>query len=581
VPFRTTSLVIALLTSVAGAGRPALGQTPIVGGPLPAEAEAAALKLLNAPSTLRFPGGARAPSGTTVTGDVAVLGGSLELGGQVTGQLLVVNGDLVLVEGSQVAGDILVIGGVVQGEATAQLSGDVTIYSAPLRYRVDGRRVQAVSRDGVRSGVLSSDLGFGEARVSIRAGPAYNRVEGLPVRFGGIVRTRGANPLSLEAQGIWRSVSGLDLETARLGHWFRLTQALGGRGTTAIGATAHDEIVAIEDRGVSGLEASLATFLLHEDMRDYYRRRGWSAFATFRPGRPPIELTVTYRDEDHLTAPLRSPWTLKGQSDTWRPLPTVGEGRIHSVETRIRWDSRDDPTFPADGWLVELSGTRQVGGSLQLPPTLPADSDPDVNPFGPPVQLDPFMVGTVDVRRYARVGPTSRLSLRAFGAGSLRREPVAPQAQIALGGEGSLPGHPRFSLDCGARLAPRLARTGEGSSGRAIEPVYPGYGCDRLVLFQAEFQGALPFSRNPLPDGWEDSELGPLLEIRPIWSVFLNAGQGWALGTHDDGIGRVHSPTRADVGLGLFLGPVGVYWSYPLNRQDRGLNFFVRFQQRF
>ena len=138
------------------------------------------------------------------------------------------------------------------------------------------------------------------------------------------------------------------------------------------------------------------------------------------------------------------------------------------METRIRWDSRDDLTFPADGWLIELSGTRQVGGSLQLPPTLPADADPDANPFGPPVQLDPFMVGTVDVRRYARVGPTSRLSLRAFGAGSLRREPVAPQAQMALGGEGSLPGHPRFSLDCGARLAPRLARTGEGSSGRTI-----------------------------------------------------------------------------------------------------------------
>jgi hypothetical protein len=61
----------------------------------------------------------------------------------------------------------------------------------------------------------------------------------------------------------------------------------------------------------------------------------------------------------------------------------------------------------------------------------------------------------------------------------------------------------------------------------------------------------------------------------------LNAGQGWELGPLDDRLARVDSPTRADVGLGLFLGPVGVYWSYPLNRQDRQINFFVRLQQRF
>lgn len=579
--FRTTSLVILLTAAVACVGRPLLGQTPIIGGPLPAEVQASAVDLLNAPGTLRFPGGARLPTGTTVDGDVAVLGGSLELGGQITGRLLVINGDLVLVEGSQVAGDVLVIGGVVQGETTARLGGGIVVHSAPLRYRVDGGRVQGLSRDGAGSGLLSANLGFGEARVSIRAGPAYNRVEGLPVRFGGIVRTAGANPLSLEAQGIWRSVSGLDLERRRLGHWFRLTQAVGGRGTAAVGATAHDEIVAIESRGVSGLETSLSAFLLRRDLRDYYRRRGWSAFATFRPGRPPIDLTITYRDEDHQTAPLRSPWTLKGQDDPWRPLPTVGEGRIHSVEAQLRWDSRDDPSFPADGWLLELSASRQVGGSLYLPPTLSEDADPEADPFDSPVPLDPFMVGAVDVRRYARVGPTSRLSLRVLAAGSLRREPVPPQVQSTLGGEGSLPGHPPFALDCGARGATRIARTGEGEEGRSVEPVFPGYGCDRVVLFQAEFQGALPFSRNPLPDAWEDSELGPLLEIRPVWSVFLNAGQGWELGPLDDRLARVDSPTRADVGLGLFLGPVGVYWSYPLNRQDRQINFFVRLQQRF
>ena len=84
-----------------------------------------------------------------------------------------------------------------------------------------------------------------------------------------------------------------------------------------------------------------------------------------------------------------------------------------------------------------------------------------------------------------------------------------------------------------------------------------------------------------LPDDWEDSELAALFNIQPVWAVFLNAGQGWEFGPLGNDVGRSDSPTRADVGVGLFLGPIGMYWSYPLNRKDRGLNFFVRLQQRF
>ena len=112
-------------------------------------------------------------------------------------------------------------------------------------------------------------------------------------------------------------------------------------------------------------------------------------------------------------------------------------------------------------------------------------------------------------------------------------------------------------------------------------PVFPSYGCDRIVLFQTEFQGALPLAGNPLPDSWQDSELGPLFNIRPVWAVFLNAGRGWALEPLSPAGDRSDSPTRADIGVGLFLGPVGAYWSYPLNRSDGGPNFFLRLQQRF
>lgn len=560
-------------------------QIPVVGGPLPLDVEAEALDLLNDPAVLRFSGGSRIPAGSRIEGDVAVLAGSLELGGEVTGRLLVANGDLVLRPEGRVGGRVLVIGGTLSGESDAALEGGVAVYSGPLRYRVSGGRIEPGSTEGMAPGGLTSDLGFGLARPSIRAGPAYNRVEGLPVQFGGIIRTAGANPLTLEAHGVWRSVSGLHLDGNELGYSFGLTQAVGGRGTADLGIAMRDQIVAIEDQGFSGLESSLATFLFREDLRDYSRRRGWSAFASFRPGRPPIEAILTFREEDHETAPLRSPWTLRDQNDPWRPLPLVAEGTARSIETELRWDSRDDPSFPADGWLLDARFERQIGGSLRLPDSGPAigePMDPPDPPFEPADELPHFSRGSIDIRRYARIGPTSRLSLRAFLSGSLSGNPLPPQFQTALGGEGSLPGYRRFTLDCGARSVTRFARTGEeGPDGRTIDMVFPAYGCDRAILFQAELQNELPLLGNPLPDSWEDSELAPLLDVQPVWSIFLDAGHGWALGELGNGLPRPDSATRADVGVGLFLGPVGLYWSYPLNRQDLDLNFFVRLQERF
>ena len=562
-------------------GAPASTAGQAIAGPLPESVAEAAYELLNAGDSFRLEGG-RIPAGTRVEGSVAVLGGSLELGGAIAGTLLVVNGDLELLAGAEIGGPALVIGGAVLGEDGATLEGGLDVYSTPLRYRVENGRVEPVQGTGVGDGLLDSDLGFGQARLSIRSTSPYNRVEGLPVRFGGVVRTAGRNPLTLEASGIWRSVSGLTLGSDHLGHDFALAQAIGGRGTAEIAARAYDEFVAIEERGLSDVEASLATFLLREDLRDYYRRRGWSVSARLQPARSPVELTVRYRREDHQTAPVEGPWTLGDAETPWRPLPLAGEGQSRSIEGELRWDSRDDPSFPADGWLVRLGLRAQVGGILSLPPADHGLTAGEVASRSGASRLARFSAGTLDIRRYARVGPRSRLKLRALVGGAIEPVALAPQVQSALGGEGTLPGHPRFSVDCGARTRSVFARTGAEEGGRrTLVPVFLSYGCDRIVLFQTEFQGALPLAGNPLPDSWQDSELGPLFNIRPVWAVFLNAGRGWALEPLSPAADRSDSPTRADIGVGLFLGPVGAYWSYPLNRSDEGPDFFLRLQQRF
>jgi hypothetical protein len=574
---RTLLLIPALLLLSV----PVRAQVLPLEGPLPESVRDQVFAFLNDPTVLRLAGSVFVPADTRLEGPLAVLGGSLQVAGEISGDLLVVNGDLVLLPGSRVDGSVQVIGGRVSQEPTAELTGEAVAYVFPLRYRLADGRVQPVTEAELSPGFLASDLGFGQARFTLRAGPSYNRVEGLPVRFGPIVGTSGSNPLSLEAFGIWRSVSGLNLESDRMGYFFRLHQGIGGRGLALLGGTAYSEITAVEDRGLSNAEASLSTFLLRRDPRDHFEREGWSAFLSLHPSRIPLRAEVVYRDEDHEPAPLRNPWTLRSGDDPWRPLALPAAGRIRTLEAVLGWDSSDDPTHPSDGWMVDVRLLRQVGGTLTPPPSAPADGWQEGAVLEPEDPLALFTRGSLDVRRYARVGPTSRISLRAVLGGALTGTSLPPQYQIAHGGEGTLPGHPRFSLDCGARSQLRIAETGEGEGEARFQEVHPAYGCDRAVLFQAEFQGFLPISWNPVPTEWDDSELSAMFDLHPTWAVFLNAGQGWTAGDAPSNFARTDSATRADVGVGIFLGPLGLYWSYPLNRRDQGVNFFVRLQQRF
>ena len=560
----TLTVALSILALLLALPCPARAQVQIEDGPLPAEVQARALEILNDPGTLRLPGGARIPSGTRIDGDVAVLSGSVVVGGEVSGLLLVVNGDLTLQPGAVVDGQVLVVGGVVEGADQARLPTGAVAYRAPLRYRIRGGRVQGVPEEGLTPGFLESDFGFGRSRVTLRAGSNYNRVEGLPVQVGPIIETRGRNPLRLEAFGTWRSVSGLELDSEDMGYRFRLEQAAGGRGEIFLGATAHREIVPVEERGMSTLEASLSTFFLRRDLRDYYEREGWQAYAAFRPARAPLQATVAYRHEDHATALVQSPWTLRSSSGRpWRDQFRAASGPFRAVEGEVLWDSRDDPYLPADGWWARAFLQRQVGGALS------ADL------FSGATEADRFTSGSLDVRRYARVSPDVRLLLRGVVSGSVNDTPLPAQFQQALGGEGSLPGHPRFAQDCGAR-----DEVFDGPGGPP-DPSYPFYGCDRTALFQAELQGRLPFAWNPVPPGWEQWEWAALLDLQPRWALLFNAGRGWVAGDPPAGSPRVDSPTRADVGLGLFVGPLGLYWAYPLNRRDQGVNFFIRLQQRF
>jgi len=571
---RKVGWVVAALT----AASPALAQERVDEADLPRSVADQVIEFFNRPETIRFRGQAEVPAGRVIQGDVAVLTGPFFVAGEIQGDLIVVNGDLQVAAGGLITGDVMVIGGEVLAEPDG-VGGQLTVYDEPLSYGSRGERISYRERPWAGWGGRDHR---GRAYVSVRSDGNYNRVEGLPVLFGPVFRSMGDDFFRADVMGIWRSESGFRLDTDEMGYFIRAEQHLGPDGRVSVGGTVHSLVTPIEDGGLSDTEASLATFLLHRDYRDYVEREGFSAFLRYADQDAGVRLTAEYRDEDHAFAPVGDPWALKDDR-VWRPQPLVGVGRLRTLGAELLVDDRNDRDDPSDGWYLAASATAGIDGDLELPEYRFADPAPPTL-AAPARSLDTdFVSGSADLRRFVRLGPDSDFRLRAFLAGSVDGKPLPPQFQRALGGEGSLPGYPLLSVDCGARSNAYSVFLGGGDAAVRV-PAFAGYGCDRVALFQAEFRGSISFGSDAGEDDEWDEEWGwyPARGFDPSWSLFFDAGRGWTLS--DEGMpGRLGPDTDSlmDVGVGFFLGDVGIYWAWPLIGDKRDSNFFVRIDHRF
>jgi hypothetical protein len=412
-------------------------------------------------------------------------------------------------------------------------------------------------------------------------------VEGLPITFGPAVETEGHNPLRLRAMGIFRTEAGPELGPERWGYDARIEQFVGGRGEFRVGASAFRRIDPIEDWHLTKLENGLSTFFLHRDFRDHFEREGLSAFVTVTPRRSPFETTLALRSEKERSEPAGSPFTLFNNSEAWRPQPLAAHGRVRSLVLATRVDTRSSDDDPASGWFMSAEVEQGLSSSLRQPDYVPVfDPSPaDLGPLTAGTAYGAFTSGTIDVRRYNRIGPWSRLNLRAIAGGSLDGSPLPPQRQHALGGEGSLPGFALFSRDCGARRS-RVYRASDVSGGAAtlaeLPQYFTAYGCDRFALVQAEYRGDLSLRLHWSADdedddedeGWAKTALRNGLNAGFGWVLFADAGRGWTL---DDRL--MGTDTAVDVGAGIIIGRLGVYAALPVS-EGGGMNLFIRLSPR-
>ncbi len=537
------------------------------------------IDFFNAAGTVRMQAPATIASGDVIDSDVAVLGGPVSVSGRIMGDVVVVNGDLIIEPGGRIDGDVTVLGGTAEAPPRT-VGGRLTIYDQPLTYARRGDRI-AYERPRRTSRQWDYRGPSWRSRFRVRVEDAYNRVEGLPVRFGPVFETRGRNPMTVRAEGVWRTDRGFSSDGGDFGWFLGIEQHLGPGGRFSLGGTAQSLVTPIETWGLSDQEASLAAVLFHRDYRDYYDVEGWSVFGRYDDRDEGVRLTVGYRDQDHRFAPVGSPWTLRNNDRAWRPQPLIAEGSLESVFADLTIDRRNDRYDPTDGWYLALRGEGGLSGRLNRRQLDPLDGGPGGS-IDPTDQNGEFRSAFVDVRRYARLGPSSDLSLRGVLAGSLDDEPLPAQRQHAMGGEGSLPGYRPFALDCGARDRPFSTVRGNGRS-----TVFGNYGCDRIALFQAEYRGSfsidIDLDDDWDEDGWADDwDWRPSFDATPRWAVFFDAGKGWVAENAPLGpVMRRDTDTFADVGVGFFISDVGLYWAYPLTGDDRGVNFFLRLDHRF
>src|SRR5690606_7835137 len=263
---------------------------------VPPHIAAHAARVFRDPAATRWEGDRRVEPGETVAGDVAARGGLVVIGGRITGELVVVDGDVEFLPGGAVDGDVTIIDGMVRGVEAGSVGGTLTVYGQALhRAEPDWgrrRRWRVAASPRIR-------VGAGDARLVLRVGHNYNRVEGLPVSVGPQIETGGSNPLRVEALAILRTEGDRPLDGDQVGYSVRAEQFLGGHREARLGFGARSIVSPIEAWQLSDLEASLATFLLHSDQRDYFERTGWGAYARFTPRRLPLDVTLEYRDEDH------------------------------------------------------------------------------------------------------------------------------------------------------------------------------------------------------------------------------------------------------------------------------------------
>lgn len=176
----------------------------------------------------------------------------------------------------------------------------------------------------------------------------YNRVEGSHFQIEHEWQLTKSRPLTLDASagyGVgdarWKySVGFTQALTMRPADKLTIQIPLGGdirfgsaelpkQVSTSISGRIYDEYVP-RSTEYSPIENTLTALLLHSDYPDYYRARGFDVEYSYMPSRN-LSATLKFTNEDEISIPNVTNFSLLDPRDTFRLNPAIDEGRLHEL----------------------------------------------------------------------------------------------------------------------------------------------------------------------------------------------------------------------------------------------------------
>ena len=527
----------------------------------------------NRASTTRILGGELIASTAVIGGNVATLGGRLIVEGEIEGTLVAINTNVEIRAGARIGGNVIVVGGTLDDDIDASIGGSLRRHAAELDVTYENDRLVLNTRPpsfGSRS--RPAFRSFGNSSIIFSLGNTYNRVEGLPLRLGvRLVWGDRTVETRLRAYGVFRTAGRFKTNREDMGYNADWAVRFGRQRPVTLTARVYDLVVPTQPWPLEIHEVGWATFLWHRDYRDYFLQRGFSGQVAVVPLR---DLTVEgeYAKVEENFIAARNPWTPFRRDDLWRPQPTIDEGDYDLFKGAVTYDTRPARRARSSGWF--LYGQWEHGSGKNISERVLPTSIRD--PL--PTSGYSFDRGTVDLRRYQRVGRAGQLRVRGMWSGRIAGDPLPVQRRYSLGGPDPLNGYAFRAFPC---------------NDPATDPAITGL-CDNVLLFQGEYRGRLSFDwfsgddddfgrrygatrhhtrRDDVVDesdfdwfhdGWFD---GPTLVL------FSNAGAGWLAG---QSVGTLNF----DVGAGIELGGLGFYVAKAI-KEDEPVRVTLRISRRF
>jgi len=518
----------------------------------------AAVAQFNAAGTVRIYGDAVIRAG--VGGTLGVYRGTVRIGSAITGDVVVINGDLFLEAAGRIGGRVTVLGGRFLLDAGARHDGALREYRerAPVEQLPNGSLVIRTERRSLASVTSALALHVGEVTLTPRVGvDAYNRVEGFPVRLGAAASWPASALMEVRAHGDVTIRTARDATGARGPTGWSGEVAVTRKGTMplTVGLMASEGIHSTAERPFQDSERSLGALVARRDWRDWYGARTLGVFAEWEP-MPSLGIHARVAAQRERSVAAVDAFSFLRADEAWRPNPVVDDGRYRVIELGATWDRRD-LSEGGLGLFAEL-GIRRVASNELSPILLPEE----VRDPMPTSGYESWEVN-FDVRRGIRLHPRYLLQLRAAGAGWIGGDPLTMQRRLAMGGVDPLAGYDFREVRCDSRRRP--------------DPAMPAL-CDRQMVLQAEVRRTVPLRLGTRVGTY-------MLGIEQLdVVVFGDMGSAWLAG---DGPGQVPSGKlqaleewRSDIGVGLDAGVIGAYMAQPL-KDGAGLKFSLRLSRRF